>query len=651
MKNLLTLSLLAISLTAFGQQDTTDLKEYINAKFPNNTSRVITPLRLREVAIEQMRSSPNKFQENTLEESLTVTDSIYSDNGFFKWDGASYVEIGESTPTLNSVLFEGNTTDGRNINISDGDAIYFDNGSRIRKGITDMSNGGAKGVALVCSIDYELKWEAGRLYILQQDGFTIREVRYNFTITPTVNDDATKGFVIGSKWVMDDGLEYVCADSATGAAVWDISTLWEQEDGVISPVSANIVQANDIRTTGTYQFTTDSLDLGFAALPFIGSGGLYGNGFFINGIGDFSSFSASNHTLFSGYLSDGGLSFMQIDTTSIRLRSVSSDGEDTQFETSLELFSDTAISGVQSLFSLNARARNLGFVNISSQVDTKLRLQLSAFDRYDQQISYLGIDTEYVAIVAPKVEIQSDVTVEKFDGEFANFQVRGNNYNTLYYGGSEDGYFSILEIRVRDTSNTAYGQELLVLDVLSGFKVESTNDAGLRSTISSNENSILMDNSNQDTIMISNADGIIISPVSTPPNVGDVLTAVSTRGVVEWQTPEYSSGTYTPSVTNMVNIASTTTIKSNWSRVGNIVTVAGYVSVTTSGNGLAQLGLSLPVASNFTTRYEGSGTLTTIDHFGEIYSHVSNDNVVLEFQHSGSTGADEFRYVFVYEIL
>ncbi len=28
----------------------------------------------------------------------------------------------------------------------------FDNGSRIRKGLTDSGNGGAKGVALVCSI-------------------------------------------------------------------------------------------------------------------------------------------------------------------------------------------------------------------------------------------------------------------------------------------------------------------------------------------------------------------------------------------------------------------------------------------------------------------------------------------------------------------
>jgi len=539
MKNLLTLSLLAISLTAFGQQDTTDLKEYINAKFPNNTSRVITPLRLREVAIEQMRSSPNKFEENILEESLTVTDSIYSDNGFFKWDGTSYVEIGQSTPTLNSVLFEGNTTDGRNINISDGDAIYFDNGSRIRKGITDMSNGGAKGVALVCSIDYELKWEAGRLYILHQDGFTIREVRYNFTITPNENDDATKGFVIGSKWVMDDGLEYVCADSATGAAVWDIATLWAKEDGVIYPNNTDTVEANYLRSAD-FRFGSDSV----YATRYVDEG-LELNAFIVE---------ARDGSL-------GGFTF-----------GIADGNESSVFSISSNVFADVAYPEVGS--------------------------------------NYQGWRTNYFA-----------------DG--ANL---GNDYHTRLYMDT---------LGANWYNNSPYGSIQVRIDSAAAFLV-----TGAMSQFTLND-SLTVDASS-----IRLTGDLKIQPTGFSAADGDLLTAINGDGEVEWRTPVItSSGTYTPSTTNMVNIASTTTINSNWSRVGNIVTVAGYVSITTSGNGLAQLGLSLPVASNFTTRYEGSGTFTTTEHFGEIYSHVSNDNVVLEFQHSGSTGADEFRYVFVYEIL
>jgi len=127
-----------------------------------------------------------------------------------------------STPTLESVLLESNITNGNDISISNGDEIYFDNGSRIRKGLTDSQNGGSKGVALVCSLDYELKWEAGRQYVMQQDGFTIRETSYNFNITPTTNDDITKGFVVGSRWLLDNGNLYICTDDTENNAVWEL---------------------------------------------------------------------------------------------------------------------------------------------------------------------------------------------------------------------------------------------------------------------------------------------------------------------------------------------------------------------------------------------------------------------------------------------
>jgi hypothetical protein len=144
---------------------------------------------------------------------------------------------GGGTQNLNDVLSEGNETDGENIFISNGDEITFDNGSRIRKGLTDAGNGGAKGVALVCSLDYELKWEAGRQYVMQQDGFTIREVSHNFTITPSATDDSTKGFAIDSRWILDNGDVYVCTDATEDSAVWELQVTqvnsdWNATSGV-----------------------------------------------------------------------------------------------------------------------------------------------------------------------------------------------------------------------------------------------------------------------------------------------------------------------------------------------------------------------------------------------------------------------------------
>jgi hypothetical protein len=125
--------------------------------------------------------------------------------------------------TLQQVTDEGNSTTN-NIAFTDA-GLTFDNGAKLKKGTTDSGLGGAKGVAQICSIDYELKWEAGRLYIMQQDGFTIREVRYTFTTIPNEFDDSTKGFVAGSRWVLDNGNVYVCSDSTADNAVWALETL------------------------------------------------------------------------------------------------------------------------------------------------------------------------------------------------------------------------------------------------------------------------------------------------------------------------------------------------------------------------------------------------------------------------------------------
>ena len=128
---------------------------------------------------------------------------------------------GGGSQNLQQVTDVGNTTTN-DIDLIGNAGIVFDNGARFRKGTTDAGLGGSKGTAQICSIDYELKWEAGRLYYMQQDGFTIREVTHNFNVTPSVTDDASKGFTVGSRWVLDDGTVYLCSDNTIGAAVWAV---------------------------------------------------------------------------------------------------------------------------------------------------------------------------------------------------------------------------------------------------------------------------------------------------------------------------------------------------------------------------------------------------------------------------------------------
>jgi hypothetical protein len=135
--------------------------------------------------------------------------------------GVVEVNIVSASGTLQEVTDLGNSTTN-DIAFTANAGLSFDNGAFFRKGTTDAGNGGAKGTAQICSISYELKWEAGRLYYMQQDGFTIRDVTHNFTFVPQVTDDSSKGFVVGSRWSLDDGTVYLCSDDTIGAAVWAV---------------------------------------------------------------------------------------------------------------------------------------------------------------------------------------------------------------------------------------------------------------------------------------------------------------------------------------------------------------------------------------------------------------------------------------------
>jgi hypothetical protein len=123
-------------------------------------------------------------------------------------DLTDWINIGSSgaglVPTLQEVINEGGLS----------------NGSTLKQGAIDAGYGGSKGIALQCAVGYELKWESGRLYVMNDNGTIIRDSLYNFTITPQDTDDETKGFAIGSRWILDNGSVYVCSDATGGAAVW-----------------------------------------------------------------------------------------------------------------------------------------------------------------------------------------------------------------------------------------------------------------------------------------------------------------------------------------------------------------------------------------------------------------------------------------------
>ena len=106
------------------------------------------------------------------------------------------------------------------------------------------------------------------------------------------------------------------------------------------------------------------------------------------------------------------------------------------------------------------------------------------------------------------------------------------------------------------------------------------------------------------------------------------------------------SGTYTPTLTGVTNVTTTTARKCQWMRVGNVVTVSGQMDIDPTGTGTTVVGISLPVASNFGTAYELGGA----GHGAAIYADATNNRAELSYVDSIGSN-DTMTFTFSYEVL
>lgn len=114
-----------------------------------------------------------------------------------------------------------------------------------------------------------------------------------------------------------------------------------------------------------------------------------------------------------------------------------------------------------------------------------------------------------------------------------------------------------------------------------------------------------------------------------------------------------ASGTYTPTLTGVTNVSATTSRQATYMRVGNTVTVAGQFDVDPTTTGLTVVGISLPVASAFTTAYQlgGAGHAPAVaGHGASIMADATNDRAQLSYVDSVGSN-DTITYTFTYEVI
>jgi hypothetical protein len=129
----------------------------------------------------------------------------------------------------------------------------------------------------------------------------------------------------------------------------------------------------------------------------------------------------------------------------------------------------------------------------------------------------------------------------------------------------------------------------------------------------------------------------LASPTATTQSAGDNSTKVATTAYVATALTNLTSGTYTPTLTGVVNVAASAPFACMYTRVGSIVTVSGILSIDpTAAATFTSIRISLPIASNLSTGLDAAGIgvrLTTGTQFisGVITPNAATDDVLLGF--------------------
>jgi hypothetical protein len=200
------------------------------------------------------------------------------------------------------------------------------------------------------------------------------------------------------------------------------------------------------------------------------------------------------------------------------------------------------------------------------------------------------------------------------------------------------------------TGTTTIGSNLLI----NGTSIEQNDSNGLTINASNASGAIYFRTAGSEKVVIKSTGQVRFNPLASDPSgqqSGDVYYN-STSNVLKyyngttWNDMAVSSSTYTPTLTAVTNVSSSTASVLNYFRNGSMVHIIGKVTFTATAAGTTRLGISLPIASNFTTNADAVG-------FGDsgltIISDITNDRLELEVT-ATSTLSTEYGFMVTYVI-
>lgn len=147
--------------------------------------------------------------------------------------------------------------------------------------------------------------------------------------------------------------------------------------------------------------------------------------------------------------------------------------------------------------------------------------------------------------------------------------------------------------------------------------------------------------------------GTPTAPTAAP---GTNTTQIATTAFVTAAASSTSSGTYTPTLTHVLNITGSLAIACQWMRVGNVVTVSGALEIEpTTASTISEIDISLPVASAVTIGSQIAGTgaaiLASPAFGGSISANYINDRARYDFITSTDVSPRQHSFIFTYRVI
>ena len=163
--------------------------------------------------------------------------------------------------------------------------------------------------------------------------------------------------------------------------------------------------------------------------------------------------------------------------------------------------------------------------------------------------------------------------------------------------------------------------------------INASTSAGVVTTADTTGNLNLQ--SNGTTVLAMTSAGVAVTGTQSVSGAATLSSTLSVTGKITATTagidvPTSALGTcyastYTPTITNGTNVASSTAFACRYVRIGDVVTVSGQVNVDfTAASTYTRIEMSLPVASNLSNTYELCGVAVGATgaqaHFGILAS-------------------------------